>query len=94
MLQLDSSNFHSVPKFSDMRLLTIFQLDNHHTQPIITSKHSQQCSQPKFWMRLNSLTLSKQQYFVWDTASQSTKLQDMLEIWRGMAPVAPPGHAY
>jgi len=27
------------------------------------------------------LTLSDQQYFVWDTASQSTRRQKMLEIW-------------
>jgi len=25
--------------------------------------------------------LGKQQYLVWDTASRSTKRQDMLEIW-------------
>jgi len=36
------------------------------------------------------LTLSEQQYFVWDTASQSTKWQGMLEIFflGGMAPLA------
>jgi len=27
------------------------------------------------------LTLSEQRYVVWDTASQSTKRQEMLEIW-------------
>jgi len=27
------------------------------------------------------LTLSEQKYLVWDTASRSTKRQDMLEIW-------------
>jgi len=37
---------------------------------------------------------SEQQYFVWETASQSTKLQGMLEIWGGMAPLAPHGYAY
>jgi len=30
------------------------------------------------------------QYFVWDTASQSTKWQDMLEIWGALAPLATP----
>ena len=36
------------------------------------------------------MNLSVQQYFVWDTAFQSTKRQDMLEIWEGMAPLATP----
>jgi len=36
------------------------------------------------------LSLSKQQYFVSDTTSQSTTRQDMLEIfWGGMATLAP-----
>jgi len=35
------------------------------------------------------LTLSEQQYFVCDTASQSTKLEDILEIWGTMVPLAP-----
>jgi len=35
---------------------------------------------PKFWQGSIILTLSKQQHFVWDTASQSTKRQDTLEI--------------
>jgi len=37
---------------------------------------------PKFFVGPDLLTLSEQQYFVWDTVSLSTKLQDMLEIWR------------
>jgi len=32
------------------------------------------------------LTLSEQQYFVWDTAFQSTKSQDMQEIYGGECP--------
>jgi len=36
------------------------------------------------------LTVGEQQYFVWDTASQSTKLQKMLEIWEDMAPLVTP----
>jgi len=39
---------------------------------------------PKFW------SLSGQQYFVWDTASESTKRQDMLKVWG----VWSPGYAY
>jgi len=35
------------------------------------------------------LTLSEQQYFVWDTSSQSTKLQDGLEIWGWPWPPCP-----
>jgi len=38
---------------------------------------------PKFVWGANLLTFSEQHYFVWDTASQSTKWQDMLEIWGG-----------
>jgi len=34
------------------------------------------------------LSSSEQQYFVWDTASHSAKLQDMLEICLGMALIA------
>jgi len=34
------------------------------------------------------LTLKEQQYFACDTASQSTKLQDMLEI------LGPPGYTF
>jgi len=37
----------------------------------------------------NRLTISEQQHFVWDTASLSTKWQDMLEIQWGMAPLVP-----
>jgi len=37
-------------------------------------------SQPKIFGVGNILTLSEQQYLVWDAASQSTKCQDMLEI--------------
>jgi len=35
---------------------------------------------PKYLGEPNLLTISEQQYFVWDTASQSTKLQCMLNI--------------
>jgi len=38
-------------------------------------------SQPKIFWGANLLILSEQQYLVWDTASQSTKWQEMLEIW-------------
>jgi len=34
----------------------------------------------------NTLTLSEHQYFVWETSPQSTKRQDILEIWGNMAP--------
>jgi len=37
----------------------------------------------------NILTLSKQQYLIWDTAFWSTKQQDMLEIWGGLLPPFP-----
>jgi len=39
------------------------------------------------------LQRSTVQYFVWDTASQSTKWHDMLEIW-GRWPPWTPGYAY
>ena len=39
----------------------------------------------------NILTLSEQQYFVWDTTSQCTKRQHMLEIWRQHWSPSPPG---
>jgi len=39
------------------------------------------------------LILGEQQYFVWDTASQSTKLLYVLNIW-GVWPLGPPGYAY
>jgi len=32
----------------------------------------------------------KQQYFVWDNASQSSKLQDMLKIWGTWISLGPP----
>jgi len=35
------------------------------------------------------LILGEQQYFIWDTASQSTKLLTILKIGKGMAPWAP-----
>jgi len=38
----------------------------------------------------NIFTLSEKQLFVWDTASQSTKRQDMLEIREGPWPFGPP----
>jgi len=49
---------------------------------------------PKFWKRSNILTLSGQQYFVWDIASQSTKRQDILEIFLGEWPLCSRGYAY
>jgi len=36
------------------------------------------------------LTLSEQQYFVWDNASQSTKRQGMLEVWGACGPIGCP----
>jgi len=36
------------------------------------------------------LTLSKQQYFVSDTTSQSAKRHDTLEIWGGLWPLCSP----
>ena len=43
-----------------------------------------------FWGDL--LTLSEQQYYVWNTASRSTKQQEMQEILGvSMAPLYPPG---
>jgi len=41
---------------------------------------------PKYWEVPNVLTLSEQQHFVSDTASQSTKRQVMLEIWGEWTP--------
>jgi len=40
----------------------------------------------KFLGRQIFLTLSEQPYFVRDNASQSTKRQEMLEIWEAMTP--------
>ena len=51
---------------------------------------SSSLTSPKFWERPNILTSSEQQYFVWDTASQSTKRQDVLEVARH----CPPGYGY
>ena len=49
--------------------------------------------QPKIFRREQIFwLLSEQQYFVWDSASQSTKWQDMLEIWWEWPPW-PPGYA-
>ena len=45
---------------------------------------------PKTLRGPNLLTLNEQQYFVWDTGSQNTKWQDMLEILTGCTP----GYAY
>jgi len=39
------------------------------------------------------LILGEQQYFVWDTAAQSTKFLDILKIWGAKGP-CPPGYAY
>ena len=50
---------------------------------------SSSVAKPNFLGRPNTLKLSEKQYFVPDTASQSTKWQDMLAIWGGMAPLAP-----
>jgi len=51
---------------------------------------------PKFWEGPNILTLCEQQYFVWVTASHSTKRQNMLELFCGLTfslPLAT-GHAH
>jgi len=48
-------------------------------------------ARPRFFEGARIFTLSEQQYFVWDTASQSAKRHDMLAILGGMAP---PGCAY
>jgi len=45
-------------------------------------------SQPKKFGE-NHLTLTEQQYFVWDTSSQSTKWQDILEIQGAWLPWPP-----
>ena len=39
-------------------------------------------------------TLGDQPYFVWDTASQSITLRDMLKIFGGHDPLASQGYAY
>jgi len=36
---------------------------------------------PKFWEGPNIFNLREQEYLDWDTASRSTKRQDMLDIW-------------
>jgi len=41
----------------------------------------------------NILTLSEQQYFVWDTASQSMEREDMLNIFGAHGLLCPPGYA-
>jgi len=46
-------------------------------------------TQPKIFLGPKHLILGKQQYFVWDTASQSTKWLDILKIWEAL----PPGYA-
>jgi len=51
---------------------------------------------PKFW-EPNILSLSEQQYLVWDTVSRSTRQQHVLdlgEIWESHDPFGPPGCAY
>jgi len=48
---------------------------------------------PKVLGGANLLTLGEQQCFLWDTAFQSTKGQDILAIVAGMAP-SPLGYAY
>jgi len=44
---------------------------------------------PRFFGGTNMLTSSEQQYFVWDTACQSTKRQDMQKKFGGYGPLAP-----
>ena len=49
-------------------------------------------SQPKVcWVWAKCLTLGEQQYFVWDTASLSTKWRGILKIWGALPPR---GYAY
>jgi len=55
-----------------------------------TNPTNSSVASPKFWEGSKILTLSKQQYLIWVTASQSTKQQDMLEIYEGMSTMAPP----
>ena len=43
----------------------------------------------QFFLGPVTLTLSEQQHFVWDNASQSTKRRGILEIWERMAPLPP-----
>ena len=43
--------------------------------------HQQGRSLPKIWGRAISLISDEWQYFVWDTAYQSTKWLDILNIW-------------
>jgi len=50
------------------------------TQPFPTTT-AQYCIAPKTFWGANILSSSEQQYFGWDTASQNTKRQDMLDIW-------------
>ena len=44
----------------------------------------------RFWEGPIVLTSRKQQYYVWDTASRSTKREDMQEIWGVNGPFGPP----
>ena len=57
----------------------------------ISSLIASSVASPKFWEGPNILNLNEQHYFVLDTASQSSKRQDMLEleIW-GTWPLGPP----
>jgi len=43
--------------------------------------------QPKIWWK-NILNSSKQQYFLWETASQTTERHEILEILMVWAPLA------
>jgi len=55
-----------------------------------TADQGSSVASPKFfWRKPNIFTLSEQQYFVWHTVLQSTKRQNMQEIFRGMASLAP-----
>ena len=52
-------------------------------------------ARPKRWEGPTLLTSSEQQYLVWDTASRSTKRQDILELLGSHGLFAPPpGYAY
>ena len=48
---------------------------------------------PKIWLK-KCLIFGEQQYFYWNTASQSTKWPDMPNIFGGISPWAPCGYAY
>jgi len=84
------------------RWMDCFELDDKISQElddnrihVLHARKFQWCSQPKIfgdpkiWVEEEFLILGKQQYFVWDTASQSTKWRDILKIG-GAWPLATP----